>query len=219
MKKMVKCVFACALLAAFVWCGTVIADRQRLNEELIRLHVVANSDRVEDQELKLLVRDAIITSLRQALADVRDTEQAKEYLQENLPKLQELANKTLDAAGSAQQAVVTLCREGFPTRQYNTFSLPAGIYEVLRVTIGDIVMPSGNYSALRITIGDAKGKNWWCVVFPSLCVPQTSQGFSDTAAGAGFPDALSGALTGEEPYQIRFYLLDKLGELEKFLAG
>ena len=104
MKKMVKCVFACALLAAFVWCGTVIADRQRLNEELIRLHVVANSDRVEDQELKLLVRDAIITSLRQALADVRDTEQAKEYLQENLPKLQELANKTLDAAGSAQQA-------------------------------------------------------------------------------------------------------------------
>ena len=202
MKKMVKCVFACALLAAFVWCGTVIADRQRLNEELIRLHVVANSDRVEDQGLKLLVRDAIITSLRQALADVRDTEQAKEYLQENLPKLQELANKTLDAAGSAQQAVVTLCREGFPTRQYNTFSLPAGIYE-----------------ALRVTIGDGAGKNWWCVVFPSLCVPQTSQGFSDTAAGAGFPDALSGALTGEEPYQIRFYLLDKLGELEKFLAG
>ncbi|MCI6851460.1 MAG: stage II sporulation protein R [Clostridiales bacterium] len=202
MKKMVKCVFACALLAAFVWCGTVIADRQRLNEELIRLHVVANSDRVEDQELKLLVRDAIITSLRQALADVRDTEQAKEYLQENLPKLQELANKTLDAAGSAQQAVVTLCREGFPTRQYNTFSLPAGIYK-----------------ALRVTIGDGAGKNWWCVVFPSLCVPQTSQGFSDTAAGAGFPDALSGALTGEEPYQIRFYLLDKLGELEKFLAG
>lgn len=201
-KKLVKCVFACALLAAFVWCGTVIADRQRLNEELIRLHVVANSDRVEDQELKLLVRDAIITSLRQALADVRDTEQAKEYLQENLPKLQELANKTLDAAGSAQQAVVTLCREGFPTRQYNTFSLPAGIYE-----------------ALRVTIGDGAGKNWWCVVFPSLCVPQTSQGFSDTAAGAGFPDALSGALTGEEPYQIRFYLLDKLGELEKFLAG
>ena len=202
MKKMGKCVFACALLAAFVWCGTVIADRQRLNEELIRLHVVANSDRVEDQELKLLVRDAIITSLRQALADVRDTEQAKEYLQENLPKLQELANKTLDAAGSAQQAVVTLCREGFPTRQYNTFSLPAGIYE-----------------ALRVTIGDGAGKNWWCVVFPSLCIPQTSQGFSDTAAGAGFPDALSGALTGEEPYQIRFYLLDKLGELEKFLAG
>ena len=202
MKKMVKCVFACALLAAFVWCGTVIADRQRLNEEVIRLHVVANSDRVEDQELKLLVRDAIITSLRQALADVRDTEQAKEYLQENLPKLQELANKTLDAAGSAQQAVVTLCREGFPTRQYDTFSLPAGIYE-----------------ALRVTIGDGAGKNWWCVVFPSLCVPQTSQGFSDTAAGAGFPDALSGALTGEEPYQIRFYLLDKLGELEKFLAG
>ena len=202
MKKMIKCVFVCALLTGLVWCGTVIADRERLNEELIRLHVVANSDTSEDQELKLLVRDAVITSLRQALADVQDTEQAKEYLKENLPKLQELANKALDAAGSTQRAVVTLCREGFPTRQYDTFSLPAGVYE-----------------ALRITIGEGEGKNWWCVVFPSLCLPRTSQGFTDTAAGAGFPEALSGALSGEEPYQIRFYLLDKLGELEKILTN
>lgn len=185
-----------------MWCGTVIADRERLNEELIRLHVVANSDTAEDQNLKLLVRDAVITSLRQALADVQDTQQAKEYLEENIPKLQELANKTLDAAGSTQRAVVTLCREEFPTRQYDTFSLPAGVYE-----------------ALRITIGEGEGKNWWCVVFPSLCLPQTSQGFTDTAAGAGFPEALSGALSGEEPYQIRFYLLDKLGELEKILTN
>lgn len=202
MKKMIKCVFVCALLTGLVWCGTVIADRERLNEELIRLHVVANSDTSEDQELKLLVRDAVITSLRQALADVQDTQQAKEYLKENLPKLQELANKTLDAAGSTQRAVVTLCREGFPTRKYDTFSLPAGVYE-----------------ALRITIGEGEGKNWWCVVFPSLCLPRTSQGFTDTAAGAGFPEALSGALSGEEPYQIRFYLLDKLGELEKILTN
>ena len=202
MKKMIKCVLVCALLTGLVWCGTVIADRERLNEELIRLHVVANSDTSEDQELKLLVRDAVITSLRQALADVQDTQQAKEYLKENLPKLQELANKALDAAGSTQRAVVTLCREGFPTRQYDTFSLPAGVYE-----------------ALRITIGEGEGKNWWCVVFPSLCLPRTSHGFTDTAAGAGFPEALSGALSGEEPYQIRFYLLDKLGELEKILTN
>lgn len=202
MKKLIKCVFICALLASLVWCGTVIADRELLNDELIRLHVVANSDSDEDQELKLQVRDAITASLRQGLADIRDTEQAKQYLQENLPKLQELANKTLDAAGSAQRAVVTLCKEGFPTRQYDTFSLPAGVYE-----------------ALRVTIGDGSGKNWWCVVFPSLCIPQTSQGFSDTAAGAGFPESLSGALTGEKTYQVRFFLLDKLGELEKILAG
>ena len=155
MKKMIKCVLVCALLTGLVWCGTVIADRERLNKELIRLHVVANSDTAEDQNLKLLVRDAVITSLRQALADVQDTQQAKEYLEENLPKLQELANKTLDAAGSTQRAVVTLCREGFPTRQYDTFSLPAGVYE-----------------ALRITIGEGEGKNWWCVVFPSLCLPR-----------------------------------------------
>ena len=183
--------------ALAVWGGTLLADRQRLNEELIRLHVVANSDSRVDQEVKLQVRDAVIQSLEADLEALADVEQAKAYLTENLPKIQAVANETLEEAGFSGEAVVSLCKEAFDTRYYDTFTLPAGVYE-----------------ALRITIGEGKGHNWWCVVFPTLCVPATTEGFEDTAAGAGFPDSLTGALTGEEEYEVRFYLLDVLGRME-----
>ncbi len=197
MRKCLKRVGFCLLLAAFVWCGTVLADRQKLSEELVRLHVVANSDSQEDQQIKLRVRDAVTQSLEQAMEDFSDVEQAKAYLRENLPKLQKLANETLRSLGCTQEAVVTLCREAFDTRYYDTFTLPAGIYE-----------------ALRITIGEGEGRNWWCVVFPTFCIPATTEGVADVAAGAGFSESLNAALTGEQSYQVRFFLLDTLGKLE-----
>lgn len=199
MKKAMKRIGICLMAALAVWGGTLLADRQCLNEELIRLHVVANSDSREDQEVKLQVRDAVIESLEADLKSLGDVEQAKAYLQENLPKIQAVANQTLKKAGYSGDAVVSLCKEAFDTRDYDTFSLPAGIYE-----------------ALRIVIGEGEGHNWWCVVFPTLCVPATTEGFADTAAGAGFPDSLTGALTGEEEYQVRFYLLDALGRMENY---
>lgn len=197
MKKAWKRIGICLVAALAVWGGTLLADRQRLNEELIRLHVVANSDSRVDQEVKLQVRDAVIQSLEADLEALADVEQAKAYLTENLPKIQAVANETLEEAGFSGEAVVSLCKEAFDTRYYDTFTLPAGVYE-----------------ALRITIGEGKGHNWWCVVFPTLCVPATTEGFEDTAAGAGFPDSLTGALTGEEEYEVRFYLLDVLGRME-----
>lgn len=197
MKKLIRRLSVCLLLTAMIWCGTLLADRERLNEELIRLHVVANSDSVGDQAVKLQVRDAVVESLQEAMADVADVEEAKAYLQENLPKIQAAANGALKAAGCSYEAVVTLCREAFDTREYDTFSLPAGVYE-----------------ALRITLGNGEGHNWWCVVFPTLCLPATSEGFEDIAAGAGFPETLNNALTREDGYEVRFYLLDALGKLE-----
>ncbi|MBP3674704.1 MAG: stage II sporulation protein R [Oscillospiraceae bacterium] len=200
MRKLLKRIGICFLLVCLVWCGTLIADRQRLRQELIRLHVVANSDSEEDQSLKLRVRDAVVESLQQGMADVTDTEQAKAYLQENLPKIENLANQVLAEAGCSDTVQVSLDLEEFGTRVYDTFTLPAGIYE-----------------SLRIIIGAGEGKNWWCVVFPSLCIPATSEGFEDTAAGAGFPESLTGALEGEEGYEVRFFLLDALGSLENLI--
>ena len=95
--------------------------------------------------------------------------------------------------------MVTFCKENFGTRLYDTFRLPAGIYE-----------------ALRITIGEGEGQNWWCVAFPTLCVPATSEGFEGVAAGAGFPDRLNEALKDQESYSIRFFLLDCMGRVENF---
>ena len=99
MAKIGKRIFLCLCLAAAVWCGTLLADRQLLNEDLIRFHVVADSDDPEDQQVKLLVRDAVVESLSEDLSRLADVEQAKAYLQENLPKIQQIANQTLAAAG------------------------------------------------------------------------------------------------------------------------
>ncbi len=186
------------LIVLAVWGGTLLADRKRLHDDLIRLHVVANSDSQEDQNIKLQVRDAVTKEIQENLKNIADVDQAKAYLTENLPKIQAAANAALEKAGFSGEAVVSLCREAFDTRYYDTFTLPAGVYE-----------------SLRIIIGKGEGHNWWCVVFPTLCVPATTEGFADTAAGAGFPDTLTGALTGEE-YEVRFYLLDALGRIENY---
>lgn len=186
----------CLAIAALFWCGSLLRDRQNLNEKLIRLHVVASSDSEEDQAVKLKVRDAVISGIQADLSKVADVEEARAYLRENLSKIQQIANSVLERAGFRDTAVVTLCKEAFDTRYYDTFTLPAGVYD-----------------ALRITIGEGQGHNWWCVAFPSLCLPATTRGFQDAAVEAGFSEDLTGTLTGED-YQLRFYLLDVLGKLE-----
>ena len=201
MKKIVKLLMTLALILGLLWCGTVIADRKTLSEDLIRLHVVAASDTQEDQQIKLQVRDALIGYLQQHMPEPEDVEAAKEALKGMLSQLEETANAALSAAGVTDQAKVTLTTEEFPIRHYDTFSLPAGIYE-----------------SLRVTIGEGQGKNWWCVVFPSLCMPATTEGFADTAAGAGFSDSLSGALQGQPGYEIRFFLLDCMGWLQNLFS-
>jgi stage II sporulation protein R len=198
MKKILKRILICACLTGCVWAWGLIRDRQTLNEQLLRLHVVAASDSEADQAIKLRVRDAVIHSISEDLANIGDFEQAEQYIRENLPKIQQAANNALEAMGCDETAVASLGREVFDTRVYDTFTLPAGIYE-----------------ALRITIGEGLGKNWWCVVFPTLCVPATSEGFEEVAVEAGLSETLTDTLEGE--YEIRFYFLDLLGKLEGIL--
>ena len=99
MKKLLKRVFLCFLAVCVVYLGALIADREKLKSELVRLHVVAASDSEEDQAIKLRVRDAVLESLQVALADVSDPLQARAYIQANLPKLEKVANEVLAAAG------------------------------------------------------------------------------------------------------------------------
>ncbi len=188
----------CLLLAVLFWCGTLLADRQLLNRELVRLHVVANSDSPRDQATKLRIRDAVTESLQKDLEKIADVEEAKVYLLEKLPYIQQVAMDTLKKLGCEDCVSISLCREAFDTRFYDTFSLPAGVYE-----------------ALRIVIGEGNGQNWWCVVFPQLCIPAASEGAEAVASGAGFPRGLNKTLTGEEP-ELRFALLDMMGRLEGF---
>ncbi len=199
MFKILKLVVVLAVVGALLFAGSVISDKNQLQEEVLRLHVVAASDSPADQEVKLKVRDAVLEAVEGELSDAFTKKQAHDQIAANLTELERIANEVLEAEGVTDRATVTLTEEEFPTREYDTFSLPAGVYD-----------------SLRITIGSGKGQNWWCVVFPSLCVPAAVEDVEDVAAGAGFTDSLSGAITGEEGYQVRFFLLDWLGRIENF---
>lgn len=186
-----------AILVGMLLLMGLLSDRQRLREDLLRLHVVGASDSEQDQQIKLSVRDAVIASLEQGLADLTDPREAEAYVRQMLPKLEEVANHVLEEAGFSQRVTVTVGEEAFPARDYDTFSLPSGIY-----------------NALRIVIGEGKGQNWWCVVFPQLCYGETAEEFGETS---NFSDTLDDTLTGK--YEIRFWLLDQLGKLENYLFG
>ena len=177
MRKYLNRIGMCLLVVSLVWMGMLVADRQKLRQELIRLHVVAASDSGEDQAVKLQVRDAVVGAFQTELQNLQDMEQAKAYLQKNLPKIESIANDVLAQAGFSDRATVSLCVEEFTTRVYDTFTLPSGLYE-----------------SLRIVIGEGAGQNWWCVMFPSLCMPATTDGFEEVACGAGFSDTLTETL-------------------------
>ena len=188
---------AFAVLCIYGW--GIVTDSQALREGLLRLHVVGKSDSKEDQDVKLLVRDAVLQSLQEGLEDVTDPQAAYDYVSRMLPKVEAAANRCLAAAGMRESVTVSLTEEAFPTRSYDTFALPAGVYK-----------------ALRVVIGEGEGRNWWCVVFPRLCMG-TEEDFVETAAVAGVDPQLAGTLEGE--YEIRFWLLEKFGQLKnRFFA-
>ena len=195
MLKMMRNITVCFLAAAFFWCGGLLADRQRLDEELIRFHVVANSDSPEDQQIKRKVRDAVLASMENALREAGNVEAAQEYLRQNLGKIQQVANDTLRELGCEDSAVVTFCREKFGARASELVALPAGFYQ-----------------ALRIRIGEGAGENWWGVIFPELFPAAAIRDGTES-----IPASLMDSLNQTEGTEIRFYLLDKLGQLENYL--
>ncbi len=197
MKKIIKRLSILAMAVAVLFVVALIKDRQTLKNELVRLHVVGASNSQQDQSIKLSVRDAVLASLGEALHDLADVQQAQQYIQTHLPQIEAAANETLRQLGVDQQAVVQFVEEEFPVREYETFSLPSGVYQ-----------------SLRIIIGEGSGRNWWCVIFPTLCMGATSAEVEDVAAGAGFSEALVDTITENEGYRIRFYLLDVLGRVE-----
>lgn len=199
MRFILKLGIICAIIYCVASSVGLIADKAQLKNELIRLHIVANSDSAEDQAVKLQVRDAIVAYLQPAVQKFTDKEEAYRYIRENLQNLEETANKVLKDLGENITATVSLTEEEFDVRKYDTFTLPSGIYD-----------------AIRIEIGAAEGKNWWCVAFPSLCLPATTDAFADTAAASGFSDSLVKTVSEPDGYEIRFFFLDLLGKVENF---
>jgi stage II sporulation protein R len=190
------------LFVILAWVSGLLEDKAALQRGIVRLHVVANSDSSMDQRRKLEVRDAVLAYLHENQPEQVDVKEMTVFLQNHLDEIEAIANDVLYAAGESLQASVTLAKESFPARSYDTFSLPAGIYD-----------------SLRVSIGEAEGKNWWCVVFPALCLASTSSDFESQAVSAGFSPTISKTLSNDNGYEIRFFLLDCLGQLENFFFG
>ena len=195
MRKIIKVTLCLFLLVSTIWLADVWQDKRILREDLIRLHVVANSDSAKDQELKLQVKNAIVAYLQPLVEDFTDKDEALAYINDNITSIEQVANEVLADQGSECRATAQIDLEAFDTREYQTFSLPAGVYD-----------------SLRIKIGDGCGRNWWCVVFPSLCLPATTEEFQDIAVSSGFSTGLSNTLSNGR--NIRFYVLDLFGRLE-----
>ena len=155
----------------------------QVRADTIRLHVLANSDTIEDQLLKLEVRDAILDALPAAVTAAATPQQAAQALRTALPRLQRAANLALHQANSAQRAAVRLETADFAARAYGSFALPGGAY-----------------TALRVELGDAQGHNWFCVLYPALCV---------AGATAEYPTPQENALVFGR-YEVRFALWDAL---------
>lgn len=158
--------FALALSFAFLftWNRYEKADeasrielQKHLSQEVLRFHVLANSDKEEDQALKLEVRDSVLLFLEKQMPKTDSADETAAWIREHIDDIEEVGRHTVADAGEEQTvtAAVTTC--WFPDKSY-----------------GDVTFPSGNYEALRIEIGAAKGQNWWCVLYPGLCFLDTT---------------------------------------------
>lgn len=126
-------------------------------DEVIRLHVLANSDEDYDQQLKIKVKDGIVKMLENELHNSMSKDETRIILLQNLDKIEDKAKKIIEENGYNYNVSAKITFDDFPTKQY-----------------GDVVLPAGEYEALKVEIGEAKGKNWWCVMFPPLCFVDAS---------------------------------------------
>lgn len=179
-----------------------IHGEAELYDNVIRLHVLANSDSERDQALKLTVRDAVLEKTRTMLENVDSREEAEAVLQENIPVIEQAAKDALRAAGAGNAVMVELGQEAYPTREYECLAFPAG-----------------EYLSLRVMIGEAEGQNWWCVLFPPLCLTAaTAQSERETetvclSAGLSGEQYRMIADTDETKYKLRFKILEVAEEL------
>ena len=175
-----------------------------LADQVIRLHVLANSDSEADQALKLKVRDRVLETAEEYFTPGATLEETQAVLTAHLADI--AAAGAEQVAEEGYQYPVTVSMEEnywFPTKEYTDFALPAG-----------------NYTALRVVIGAGGGQNWWCVVFPPLCLGSVSETAAQTALSGGFSEDQVSLITGEdEGYVVKFKAIELWEEFQHWLAG
>ena len=162
-------------------------------DTVVRLHVRANSDSEEDQALKLRVRDAVLDVTGELVADCTTQEEAVSVLEAHMADLELAARRVIAAEGRDDAVSVMLGRETYPTRTYESCCFPAG-----------------EYVSLQVLIGAAEGQNWWCVLFPPLCLSAATDDNADAFVQVGLSKDQYGIITetGKTKYKVRFKVLE-----------
>ena len=181
------------LIGLYVLLGFLpIHSEAAIYDNVLRLHVLANSDSTEDQSLKLAVRDRILEETASLFKDCKTKEEARAAVESNIERIREIAEKTVREAGYNYSVSVSLGEEEYPTKSYASCCFPAG-----------------EYLSLRVMIGEAEGENWWCVLFPPLCLDAASE-TREAFAEVGLTDEQYSFITESESpkYKVRFKVLE-----------
>lgn len=191
------------LLSAFSYTNAVSAD---LADSVFRLHVIANSDSKEDQELKYAVRDELIAYMNSICKDISTKEEAIQIAQSHKDEFYNIAKKVIADKGFHYEVNIEIGNFPFPTKTY-----------------GDISLPAGFYDALKVEIGNASGKNWWCVMFPSLCFVDVSNGIVPEESKENLESNLQEEdykliASDKVEYKVKFKLVELLENAKMMVA-
>ena len=198
MKRLEISVCLGLVFAVLLSIASLNTECSEIRDSVLRLHVLANSDSAEDQELKLKVRDRILSVSEKMFSHAATKEEAVEDAWNHLSLLQEEAQKVIFDDGYAYPVSVSLETSYFTTRSY-----------------GNVTLPAGEYQALRVVIGDGGGHNWWCVMFPPLCISAASE------EEAQLSDVLSPeqmTLVESDGYEIKFKCVELYEEFRRALS-
>ncbi len=200
-----KFIIQAALLIGFitaVFCEGICAyaeSRRGITEDVFRLHVIANSDSDEDQALKLRVRNAVLEASADIFGGAVSAADAKQLSEENLQLFEAAAAAEIAASGY-----------DYPVR------CEVGTVHFDRRVYGSAELPEGDYSALRVIIGDGEGKNWWCVMFPALCLPavtNTDEVLSLAAENGAISAEELELMQDPENYEVKLYFAEVIKKL------
>ncbi len=167
-----------------------VAAGNEVRSETLRLHIIANSDSEADQNLKLKIRDAVLETTGELFAEVSGKTEAVAAAEYSADDIKSIAESVIASEGFDYPVQVEVTEMWFETRSYDGFTLPAG-----------------DYDAVRIIIGEGEGKNWWCVMYPALCIPGAEETFEKYGKNADF-------ILGDG-YEIRFAVIEWIENIKK----
>lgn len=199
MKIFIKAICIAFVLSVIFSMIPFQAQCKSISQEVFRLHILANSDSKEDQDLKIKVRDRVLLLTEALFENAESKQQAEALVSDNLQKINDAAQSVVKENGFDCKVSTQITNMYFSTRRYRNYTLPSGMYD-----------------ALRVTIGSGKGRNWWCVMFPSICISSEPEG--EQRARRVFDDSEYDIVTNER-YEYRFFAAELFQSLCNCFRG